>query len=59
MSKPTAKMTPSQKQLREAFDRGIAHGREDALEDVLFELHTENIMLFSKLRDAEYQLARR
>ena len=56
MRKPTIQMTSVQKQVRAAFDRGVVRGREDALRDILFELHNESAMLFAKLRDAESRL---
>lgn len=56
MHKSTVKVTPAEKQLRQAFDRGIVRGREDALRDVLFEFHNESALLFAKLRAAEYKL---
>ena len=56
MRKPTIQMTPAEKEVRAAFDRGVVRGREDALRDILFELHNESAMLFAKLRDAEHRL---
>ena len=56
MHKPTIQVTPTQKQVRAAFDRGVVRGREDALRDILFELHNESAVLFAKLRAAEFRL---